>query len=60
ELPINKIIPSVFQPRETFDKGELRELADSMKEHGLINPISVKEKKGKKKGEKRVRYVIKK
>ena len=43
ELPINKIIPSVFQPRETFEKGELQELADSMKEHGLINPISVKE-----------------
>lgn len=43
ELPVNKIIPSVFQPRETFDKGELQELADSMKEHGLINPISVKE-----------------
>lgn len=43
ELPTDKVIPSVFQPRETFDKGELQELADSMKEHGLINPISVKE-----------------
>lgn len=43
ELPTDKIIPSVFQPRETFEKGELQELADSMKEHGLINPISVKE-----------------
>ncbi|MHA1401803.1 MAG: ParB/RepB/Spo0J family partition protein [Candidatus Heimdallarchaeaceae archaeon] len=43
ELPVNKIIPSVFQPRETFDKGELQELAGSMKEHGLINPISVRE-----------------
>jgi ParB family chromosome partitioning protein len=42
ELPVNKIIPSVFQPRETFDKEELQELADSMKEHGLINPISVR------------------
>jgi len=42
ELPVNKIIPSVFQPRETFEKGELQELADSMKEHGLINPISVR------------------
>ncbi|MCG3257331.1 MAG: chromosome partitioning protein ParB, partial [Candidatus Heimdallarchaeota archaeon] len=31
ELPLNKIVPSVFQPRETFPKDELQELADSMK-----------------------------
>ena len=42
ELPLNKIVPSVFQPRETFPKDELQELADSMKEHGLLNPISVR------------------
>ena len=42
ELPINKIIPSAFQPRETFPKDELEELAESMKEYGLLNPILVR------------------
>ncbi|MBA7500842.1 Nucleoid occlusion protein [subsurface metagenome] len=43
ELPVNKIVPSVFQPRETFAKEELDELAESMKEFGLLQPIMVKE-----------------
>ncbi len=41
ELPINKINPSVFQPRELFTKDELEELAQSIKDHGLLNPIHV-------------------
>ncbi len=44
ELNVSNIVPNPFQPRETFDEEELVELAESMKEHGLINPISVKEK----------------
>ena len=42
ELPLNKISPSAFQPRETFPKEELEELAESMKEYGLLNPILVR------------------
>lgn len=42
ELPVEKIVPSPFQPRETFGKEELDELAASIKEHGLIQPITVR------------------
>ena len=42
ELPLSKISPSAFQPRETFPKEELEELAESMKEFGLLNPILVR------------------
>ena len=39
---INKISPSPFQPRETFDKEELEELAESIKEFDLLNPILIR------------------
>ena len=42
QIPINKISPSPFQPRETFDKEAIEELADSIKEFDLLNPILVK------------------
>ncbi|MGC9781722.1 MAG: ParB N-terminal domain-containing protein [Candidatus Heimdallarchaeota archaeon] len=48
ELPLSKISPSAFQPRETFPKEELDELAESMKEFGLLNPILVKKNHGMK------------
>lgn len=37
--------PNPFQPRRTFNEESLQELADSIKEHGIIQPIIV-EKKG--------------
>ncbi|MHA1401947.1 MAG: ParB/RepB/Spo0J family partition protein [Candidatus Heimdallarchaeaceae archaeon] len=42
ELDINKIVPSPFQPRETFDKEALEELAESISEFDLLNPILVR------------------
>jgi len=45
-IPTNKIMANPEQPRETFEREKLRELADSIKEIGLINPITVR-KKGK-------------
>ncbi|MBY9000817.1 MAG: ParB/RepB/Spo0J family partition protein [Candidatus Heimdallarchaeota archaeon] len=42
QIPINKISPSPFQPRETFDKEAIEELADSIKEFDLLNPILVR------------------
>lgn len=42
EIPVNRISPSPFQPRETFDKEEIQELADSIKEFDLLNPILIK------------------
>lgn len=47
EIDINKIEPNSNQPRKYFNEDALEELADSIKQHGLIEPIIVKEgKKG--------------
>lgn len=45
-MDINKIEPNINQPRKDFDEDALQELADSIKQYGLIEPIIVQ--KGKK------------
>ena len=45
-IPINKIEPNQSQPRKNFNEDSLQELADSIKQHGLIEPLIVQ--KGKK------------
>jgi ParB family chromosome partitioning protein len=42
ELDLAEIVPNPDQPRKTFDEDALRELADSIDRHGLIQPITVK------------------
>ena len=44
EIELNKIDVNVNQPRKTFDKEGLQELADSIKQHGVIQPIIVVQK----------------
>ena len=44
ELKINDISPNVEQPRKIFDEQALNELADSIKENGVIQPIIVAKK----------------
>jgi len=39
QVPIEDIIPNRFQPRLTFDDEALQELATSIKEHGIIQPL---------------------
>jgi ParB family chromosome partitioning protein len=39
QLAIDKLVPNPGQPRKNFDETELQELADSIKEHGIIVPI---------------------
>ena len=46
-LKLDDIIPSRFQPREVFDEAALEELANSIKEHGVIQPVIVRKKDGK-------------
>lgn len=41
EIPLNKIIANPHQPRKHFNKQELEELGQSIKTHGLIQPIIV-------------------
>lgn len=41
-LRLSEIEPNKSQPRKSFDENSIRELADSIKEHGLIQPIIVR------------------
>jgi ParB family chromosome partitioning protein len=41
EIDVAKISPNPFQPRKVFEQAALRELADSIKEHGVIQPLVV-------------------
>ena len=43
EVVLSKIKPNPYQPRKHFDERSLAELADSIKEYGLIQPIVVVE-----------------
>ena len=45
-LPISKIEPRAQQPRKAFDEQGLEELAESIKEHGVIQPLTVRELEG--------------
>ena len=47
QLYLDDIIPNRFQPREIFDEKALKELAASIKEHGVIQPIIVRNIGGK-------------
>ena len=40
-IAVSKIVPNRFQPRRVFDEEKLQELAQSIKEHGLTQPIVV-------------------
>lgn len=42
KLKIYQIETNPFQPRTTFDMEALRELSDSIKQHGIIQPITVR------------------
>lgn len=41
-LPVEFLQPGRFQPRQHFDEGALAELADSIRVHGLLQPILVR------------------
>lgn len=42
EIPLSEIETNPFQPRQHFDKEALAELAESIKVHGIIQPITVR------------------
>ena len=42
ELPISQIRPNPYQPRKEFDENGLKELANSIKENGVFQPILVR------------------
>ncbi|MBP1047200.1 ParB/RepB/Spo0J family partition protein [Enterococcus sp. BWM-S5] len=42
EIPLNELRPNPYQPRKTFDESSLGELADSIKQSGVFQPIIVR------------------
>lgn len=44
EIEISKIVPNEFQPRRIFNQEKLEELAESIKAHGIIQPLVVVER----------------
>lgn len=42
EVPVEQLHPNRWQPRQTFDETAVRELADSIRENGLLQPILVR------------------
>jgi ParB family chromosome partitioning protein len=47
DIDVDSIHPNPFQPRKAFQKNALQQLADSMKEEGIIQPVVVYRKDGK-------------
>jgi ParB family chromosome partitioning protein len=47
DLDVDSIHPNPYQPRKMFAKGALQQLADSMKEDGIIQPVVVFKRDGK-------------
>jgi ParB family transcriptional regulator, chromosome partitioning protein len=43
EIELAKVVPNPFQPRKIFKQEALQELADSIREHGVIQPLVVTE-----------------
>jgi ParB family transcriptional regulator, chromosome partitioning protein len=41
-VPVNDVVPSPFQPRRTFDEGSLRQLASSVLQAGIMQPVLVR------------------
>lgn len=49
-VDINKIKPNPFQPRREFDEARLRDLADSIRQYGVLQPLVVSREEVQKEG----------
>lgn len=45
-ISVSVIVPNEWQPRREFEKKALQGLADSIKEHGVVQPVIVRPKDG--------------
>ena len=50
KLPVSRILPNPSQPRKVFRQEELEALAQSIKENGLLQPVTVRRENGAVKG----------
>ena len=46
KLPLTKILPNPSQPRKIFQEDELKSLAQSIQENGLLQPVTVRREAG--------------
>jgi len=44
QLPVDALGPNIFQPRQSFDAEALRQLGESLREHGVLQPLLVRRK----------------
>ena len=44
KIDIKDIIPNTYQPRKYFDENALNELSQSIRTHGIIQPITVRKR----------------
>lgn len=47
QIPVSEIVPSPYQPRTIFDEERIEELSQTIKTHGIIQPIVVRVRNGK-------------
>lgn len=47
EIDVSKIKPNPFQPRKTFDEVKMKELTESIKKNGIIQPLILRKKNDK-------------
>jgi ParB family transcriptional regulator, chromosome partitioning protein len=45
-LPLDQVAPNPWQPRIDFDDEKLREMAESIREHGVVEPLLVRQREG--------------
>lgn len=45
QIPTKDIVPNPFQPRKSFDEDKLSELSQSIKENGILQPLTVRKTK---------------
>lgn len=46
-IPLDQLVPSPLQPRKEFEPEQLRELMESIREHGIIQPLIARQVAGK-------------
>lgn len=44
QIAVDKIVPGIYQPRRHFDKEAIQQLAQSIKENGILQPIAVRKR----------------
>lgn len=42
DIPVNRILPNPYQPRRTFDRESMEELTRSVRQYGVLQPVSVR------------------